>query len=102
MDETITPLKFNRKLSFEEILTLVDKINEFNISAKVEMTIISLSALERRARAKTSNDAIALPIPDVSQQREQLLAFMQMREGHAVDTVDIRLIDEFLKVNNCG
>jgi len=41
-------------------------------------------------------------IPDVSQQRELLLAFMQMREGHAVDTVNIRLIDEFLKANNCG
>jgi hypothetical protein len=53
------------KDDFEEILTLIDKINEFNVTAKVEMTIISLSAVERRAQAEPIHDASALPIHSV-------------------------------------
>lgn len=56
------------------------------------------SAIEilRQANGVNSENANC-DIFDVSQQRELLLAFMQTREGHAVDTVDIHLIDAFLE-----
>jgi len=58
--------------------------------------------VNERVALKQANGAeqsdINCNIQLVNQQRELLLAFMQMREGHAVDTNDISLIDEFLKV----
>ena len=48
MEETIIPLKFNRKLSTDEIDALITMLNDFTWASKTEMEIISLSAVAKR------------------------------------------------------
>ena len=79
----------------DKLEVLADVCKEYDVSfSGVESNAI-ISAMDKWHEVVNKNDLL----PDVSNRRELLIAFMQLREGHAVDTNDIHLIDEFLKGN---
>jgi len=66
--DTIIPVKFEKELTNEEIEAFIDVVSEFAEAAKMEMTIISMSAIAKRVEARKPTSELntkALPLHGV-------------------------------------